>query len=88
MERRDWSLKALSELRYTDSLDAEFRAESLKRWVEKYLTENKIEDFDLKLDDLNALAELFYKNIAFLKNHRKNMKYEIDNHKKIREFLK
>ena len=88
MERRNWSLKALSELKYLDSLDAESRAETLKDWVEKYLTDNDITDFDLSLRDLNSLSELFYKNITFLKNHRKDMKKAIDNHKKIREFLK
>ena len=88
MERRDRSLRALSELRYIDSLDSEQRAESLKKWVVKYLTETKIEDFELQIDDLHSLSELFYKNISFLKEHRKNLKFEIDNHKKIREFLK
>ena len=88
MERRNRSVKALSELRYIDSLESEEKAESLKEWVIKYLSESKIEDFDLSLDDLNALSELFYKNIIFLKQHRENMKFEIDNHKKIREFLK
>jgi len=88
MERRNWSLKALSDLRYLDSLEFELKAESLKAWVELYLSENSIEDFDLNINDLNSLSELFYKNISFLKNHRKNMKREIDNHKKIREFLK
>jgi len=88
MERRNWSLKALSDLRYLDSLESELKAESLKAWVELYLSENSIEDFDLNINDLNSLSELFYKNISFLKNHRKNMKREIDNHKKIREFLK
>jgi len=88
MERRNWSLKALSELKYIDSLDSELRAESLQKWVESYLSRNKIEDFDLNIQDLNSLSELFYKNISFLKNHRNSMKEAIDNHKKIREFLK
>ena len=88
MERRNWSLEALSELRYIDSLDPELRAESLKDWVQKHLTVNNISDFDLEIKDLNSLSELFYKNITFLKNHRKEMKKAIDNHKKIREFLK
>ena len=88
MERRNWSLEALSELRYIDSLDSEIRAESLQKWVEQNLANNTIEDFDLDIKDLNILSELFYKNISFLKNHRKEMKEQIDNHKKIREFLK
>lgn len=88
MERRNWSLKALSELKYIDSLDSELRAESLQKWVISYLTHNKIEEFDLNTQELNSLSELFYKNIAFLKTHRNDMKEAIDNHKKIREFLK
>jgi len=87
MERRNRSIIALSELQYLDSLESEQRAESLKKWVLKYLTESKIEEFDLSAKDLDVLAELFYRNISFLKQHRKNMKYEINNHKKIREFL-
>jgi len=88
MERRNRSLKALSEMRYLDSLESDQRAESLSKWVIKYLTEGKIEDFDLPMDDLNALSELFYRNYSFLQQHRKDMKHQIDNHKKIREFLK
>ena len=88
MERRNWSLEALSELRYIDSLEPEQRAESLQDWVTRYLSNSDITDFNLELKDLNVLSELFYKNISFLKKHRKNMKDQIDNHKKIREFLK
>jgi len=88
MERRNWSLKALSDLKYIDSLDPELRAESLNAWFKLYLTNNKIEDFDLEIQDLNSLSELFYKNISFLKEHRIDMKTQIDNHKRIREFLK
>lgn len=88
MERRNWSLKALSDLTYIDSLEDDLRAESLKSWVESHLTDRDIEDFDLEINDLKKLSELFYKNLDFLKKHRKNMKEQIDNHKKIREFLK
>jgi hypothetical protein len=87
MERRNRSLEALSSLKYIDSLDDELRAKSLEDWVERYLTETSIEDFDLELFDLEVLSELFYKNINFLKQHRVNMKKEIDDYKKIREFL-
>jgi len=86
MERRNRSLKALEELKYIDTLDSALRAESLQKWVEKNISNN--ENFDLELEDKKILSELFYKNITFMKNHRKNMKEEIDNHKKIREFLK
>jgi hypothetical protein len=87
MERRNWSLEALKSLRYIDSLDPEQRASSLQKWVEQYLMERKIEEFDLELQDLKNLSELFYKNIDFLKQHRIDMKFQIDQHKKIREFL-
>jgi len=86
MERRNRSLKALKELTYIDTLDSELRAQSLQKWVETNINNN--ENFDLELEDKKTLSELFYKNITFMKNHRKNMKEEIDNHKKIREFLK
>ncbi|MGB5793458.1 hypothetical protein, partial [Poseidonibacter sp.] len=79
MERRDRSLKALSDLQYINELNEDLRAESLKSWVEDNLSKNKIDDFDLEIDDLNKLAELFYRNIAFLKSHRKNMKHQIQN---------
>jgi len=88
MERRNRSLEALKNLQYVDSLDSDIKAESLLRWVEQYITDTKIEDFDLEISDLKSLSELFYKNISFIKKHRTNMKQQIDNHKKIREFLK
>ena len=87
MERRNWSIKALKSLQYINSLDAELRASSLQKWVEDYLVDNHIEDFNLELRDLENLSELFYKNISFLKQHREEMKTQIDEHKKIREFL-
>lgn len=87
MERRNWSLKALKSLQYIDSLDQEQRASSLQKWVEEYLVDTNIEDFNLEIDHLKTLAELFYKNITFLKKYKKNMKSEMDEHKKIREFL-
>ena len=88
MERRDRSLEALSTLKYVDSLDADLRADSIVRWVNKYLTDTKIEDFTLDLDKSKELLELFNKNISFLKQHREDIKSQLDNHKKIREFLK
>jgi len=87
MERRNWSLKALQELQYIDTLDDNDRAVSLKKWVESNI-DNATESFDLELKDKKVLSELYYKNITFMKQHRNNMKQEIDNHKKIREFLK
>lgn len=88
MERRNRSIEAFSSLKYIDSLEDDIRAKSLQDWVERYLSDIKIEEFKLDLDEMKVLSELFYKNINFLKEHRVNMKYEIDSHKKIREFLK
>ena len=88
MERRDRSLKAIEELTYIDSQDPDIRAKLLDAWVTQHLVESKLEDFDLELKDLKKLYELFFKNIAFMKQYRIDMKQEIDNYKKIREFLK
>ena len=88
MERRDRSLKALSELRSIDGLDDDNRAVQLDKWVKNYLTQGDIKDFDLNLKSLHVLSELFYKNIQFMKKYRANMKLQIDNHRKIREFLR
>ena len=74
MERRDWSLKALKSLQYIDSLDSEQRASSLQKWVEDYLVNHQIEDFQLELIELEQLSELFYKNISFLKEYKKEKK--------------
>jgi len=88
MERRDWSLKALQEFKYLDSLEADnFKAEQLSKWVEKYITNTPIEDFDLTLEELRTFEELFFKNINFLKSHRSSIKTELDENKKIKEFL-
>jgi hypothetical protein len=87
MERRDWSLKALEELIYLDSLDNEERAQALVRWNNKYLTETKITDFDLEHDDLLRLSELFYKNIDFLKKHKENVRQTMVENRKMKRFL-
>lgn len=88
MERRDWSLKALSELNYIDSLDASLKADSLVRWYNDYLSEQKIQDFDLDIEDLKKLEELFFKNINFLKQHKEDTRQELINVKKMQTFLK
>jgi hypothetical protein len=89
VERRNWSLEALKGLQYIDSLDeGELKAQSLSKWVEKYLSNgNVIEDFDLELPALYTLEELFFKNINFLKEHSKALKKDLDNQKKIKKFL-
>ena len=50
MERRDRSLKALSELNYIDSLDSFEKADSLVNWFNEYLKDESIEAFDLELE--------------------------------------
>ena len=88
MERRDRSLKALEELRYINSLDPSDRARSLIKWVEKYLPNEAIFNFELELDDLEILAELFYSNISFLKEHKENTRQEILKNRDLEKFLK
>ncbi len=87
MERRDWSIKALTELIYIDSLDDFERAQALVKWVGEYLTKHNISEFDLELDDLKRLSELFYKNITFLKSYKDNTREELINMKKMKNFL-
>ncbi|AXH10750.1 hypothetical protein CP960_02545 [Malaciobacter halophilus] len=88
MERRDWSLKALSELVYIDSLESYDKAQALVRWNNDYLTSNDITDFDLPLQDLEKLSELFFKNINFLKEYKKQTQDELKNTQKLKEFAK
>jgi len=87
MERRNRSLKALDTIQYLDSLDDEQRASSLVLWVDEYLTNGTIEDFDLEYDQLQKLSELFYKNINFLKKHTNTIKDELQFNSKIIKFL-
>lgn len=87
MERRDWSVKALSELLYADSLDSNDKADALLNWHSEYLQDNSIEDFDLELDDLKKLEELFFKNISFLKKHKEDTRKELSKMKKMKKFL-
>ncbi len=88
MERRDWSLKALNELTYIDSLEPSEKADALIRWHKSYLTNDTIEDFDLELIDLKKLQELFFKNINFLKIHREDTRQELVKMQKMKRFLK
>jgi len=88
MERRNWSIKALKELTYIDSLESYEKADSLVRWNKKYLSENKITDFELDLDDFKKLRELFYKNINFLKKHKEKTRKDMIENRKLRKFLR
>ena len=87
MERRDWSLKALSELNYIDSLDDEEKITALESWFDLYLQKNTIQDFDLELSDLKRISEIFYKNINFLKKNKDLMSSQLQNQDKIRKFF-
>lgn len=88
MERRDWSLKALKELIYIDSLDSNERAEALVRWNNKFLSKNQISDFDLDESELKKLSELFFKSIDFLKNHKEEVRKNMLENRKLQRFLK
>ncbi|WP_321312639.1 hypothetical protein [Halarcobacter sp.] len=87
MERGNWSIKALEELIYIDSLDSYEKASGLVRWNEKYLTETKITDFELSNEDFKILYELFYKNINFLKEHKEKTRKDMVENRKLRKFL-
>ena len=88
MERRDRSLKALKELIYIDSLDSFAKADALVRWFDDYLKDDSIENFDLELNDLKRLEELFFKSINFLKNHKEDTRQELIKMQKMKRFLR
>lgn len=88
MERRNRSLKALEELIYIDSLESYERADALVRWYNKYLTNTKVTEFDLEMDDFKKLLELFYKNINFLKEHTEKTRQDMVANRKMSRFLK
>ena len=88
MERRDRSLKALNELVYIDSFDSYEKADALLRWYNDYFSNTSIEDFDLELEDLKKLEELFFRNIIFLKNHKEETRLELVKMQKMKRFLK
>ena len=88
MERRDRSLKALKELIYMDSLDSFEKADAIVRWFDDYLKDDSIDNFDLELDDLKRLEELFFKSINFLKNHKEDTRQELIKMQKMKRFLK
>ncbi len=88
MERRDWSLKALNDLKVIEALDDFERANSLIVWVEKYIPNNQsIFNFDLDEDDKSTLMELFYRNIEFMKEHREKTKQQLDEMRNLKKFV-
>lgn len=88
MERRNWSLKALNELVYIDSLDSFAKADALVKWYNDYFTNDSIADFDLELEDLKRLEELFFMNINFLKVQKEEIRLELVKMQKVKRFLK
>lgn len=88
MERRNRSLKALKELIYIDSLDSYEKADALVRWNKEYIENHGVSEFDLELDDLKKLEELFFKCIEFLKVHKETTRQDMIQNKKLRQFLK
>jgi len=84
---REHSLKVLHDLVYIDSLDDEDRAKHLKIWVENYLQNTEFKFSDLELNELLQFQELFYKNIAFLKQYRAYLKEEIEKNEKLKRFF-
>ncbi|MEA3353967.1 MAG: hypothetical protein U9Q33_09155 [Campylobacterota bacterium] len=89
MERRDGSIELLSRLRYIDSLDEpSLKAELLEKWAKENLTSEGIEDKGYSVVYMKELSELLYKNIIFLKDHRKNIKTQLNSNNKIKEFFK
>lgn len=87
MERRNRSLKAFNELKQIDSYDGDFKGEALLKWVDNYISDSSIEEFDLDLDKLKIMGELFYKNIKFLKNESSSLKQKLSTNNKIQAFL-
>lgn len=87
MERRDRSIKALKELIRIDSLDSYEKADALVSWYEEYIGQNSVEDFDLKLEELKQMEELFFKSINFLKNQKIQAKDDLNETRKMRKFL-
>ena len=87
MERRNRSLESLNQLRYLGSLEPEDRAEMLSIWVETYMDDVSIDNLELSSDEINELSEMFFKNIAFMKEHREYIKEQLDSHNKIKQFL-
>ncbi len=73
---------------HINSLDPADRARALIVWVEDYLPNEGIFNFELELNDLEQLAELFYSNISFLKEHKENTRQEILKTQDLQKFLK
>ncbi len=87
MERRNKSIKALKELQNIDSFEEDVKVLALDSWVDEYLQEDIQKSFDLNLNDLNKLSELFYKNINFMKIQHENLKEALNQNKSIKKYF-
>ena len=88
MERRNWSLEALEKLQYIDSLDDELRGKSLEGWSKTYLqSKDFLSNLDFTQSELEKFAELFYKNINFLKQEKTRIREELKKNKNIKKFF-
>ena len=87
MERRDWSVEAIERLKYIDSLDIDLKANLLTKWVDKYIKNGSIEDFELSKPNFLILSELIYKNKSFLKEYQANFKNDLNSHEKMKKFF-
>ena len=90
MERRNRSIKALDRLVYIDSLEDDQKASLLEEWVNEYIIKNSSDDpFYIRLTNQQReqLAELYYKNILFLKAYKDKLKEDMDSILRQKTFL-
>ena len=69
-------------------MDSFEKADAIVKWFDDYLKDDSIDNFDLELDDLKRLEELFFKSINFLKNHKEDTRQELIKMQKMKRFLK
>lgn len=87
MERRNWSIEALKEIKYITTLSTKERSHRLVEWCNSYLINNDIQDFDLPTDELKELSEYFFRNIEFIKILKDEAQTELLENRKIRKYM-
>ena len=87
MERRNWSLEALKEIKYISTLSSKQRSYSLIEWCNTYLINNDIQDFDLPNTELKELSEYFFRNLEFMKKLKDETQVELLENRKIRKYM-
>jgi hypothetical protein len=76
-----------TDLVYIDSLDDnEMKAEALLMWSEDYLSKDIT--FNLSLNTMKMLDELFYKNIRFLDTYLKSLNVSMSEINSLKKFHK